>query len=200
MDIKGVVLKGGSTTACRSTAALLPGTFGEGVAYLAQPPPDELGLEEALQPHARTGLQAVAGVVLHAVGEHALHVRYVLRCCLVLTVVDFFSDHAQCNGLADDVIVVWDLRSGDQFDEGPAVLVPDQLHSQLLAGRQLVHTMTTAGGAAGRRGAGGGQDRKEGFGGWSLVLLGAAVRGSSSFGRRSFLTRGPGGWCWLPIG
>lgn len=44
------------------------------------------------------------------------------------------------------------LSLGDELHEGPAVFVTDQLHSQPLAGRQLVDALVPPrGAAAGRR-------------------------------------------------
>lgn len=128
-------------------------------------------MEELLQTVAGLGLVGVTRIVLEAVGEHELHVGDELTCCLIFTVVDFLSDGAQSDRLLDDVIVVGNLRSGHQLHEGPAVFVSHQLHSQLLAGRQLVDAMVPprrppAG--RGRRGRGGGrgEDREDGFGGF----------------------------------
>ena len=50
------------------------------------------------------------------------------------------------------------LSPGDQLHEGPAVLVSDQLHGQLLAGRQLVHAVAPSRAAAA---GGGGRGRQQ---------------------------------------
>lgn len=95
-------------------------------------------MEELLQTVTGLRLVSVTRIILKTVREHQLHVRDVLTCCLIFTVVDFLSDGAESDRLLDDVIVVRNLSPGHQLHEGPAVFVSDELHRQLLAGRQLV--------------------------------------------------------------
>lgn len=105
-------------------------------------------MEELLQPMPRLRLAGVTRVVLEAVGEHQVHVGDELTCCLIFTVVDFLSDGAESDRLFDDVIIIRDLSPGHQLLERPAVFMPDELHRQLLAGRQLVDAVVPAGGAS----------------------------------------------------
>ena len=64
------------------------------------------------------------------------------------------------------------LSPGHELHEGPAVFMSDELHGQLLAGRQLVDAVVPPRGAAAGRGGGGGgrgsrrEDREDGFGGF----------------------------------